>query len=693
MPCQPGLGTIETTRCSARDENAEPAPTKGDEVILPIGHEHTTVRRLPWVSFGAMALCLLVHIAVGTGGVNEDQINERFQSAIDYYFEHPYLNLDPRMEDILVQEVGQRDAEAFREALRDFAPPEPEDAGVRAVQQEELNRRVDLAFEALEAIPFFRYGLVPADYSIADAVSSMFLHGGWMHLIGNLFFLYLTGPFLEDVWGRWLYSGFYLLAGVLAATGFALHYPTSEVPLIGASGAVAGLMGAFLIRYWTTKIRFVYFFFFIGVGRFDAPAWLMLPLWLLREFLFASASPASVGGGAGGVAHWAHVYGFVFGVVVAVVIRQTRLEERVLSPAIEASISMVDTSFEEALEARGAGRLDEAFDRLQSMVREDPDNVPVCLALWGVAVDLGRQHEVVGVLARVVRVELQNGDLQEAQDHWRELTENRGTERLSLAVEARLAEQLREHGDRQGAAEVATSVAGRLSLASPVGVVMRLCRLAAEVAPSVAPTVMAVASQHPDLPDSARAELEQMVPAGAPAAVPPVPEAPGPVEEPVAEAVVTGPLPVAAAGRKLRLVEVVPNALKDTGLIVQRERGASSRLALETVQAVAVVGIQPPDQPASLLVDLLLDLPEGVSETLRVVRIRSNRFDPRKVLADAAGMAPLEAIRMLVEELLGRSGGAPLPSREAALGRPYAVFPSEAAYESEVLGVATADPL
>ena len=145
-------------------------------------------------------------------------------------------------------------------------------------------------------------------------ITYQFLHGGFLHLFGNLFFLFLAGPFIEDVWGRPVFAAFYLTAGALSALMFALRYPELDEPLIGASGAVAGVMGAFLVRYWKTRIRFLYFFIPFRPGTFTAPAWLMLPLWFARELVFAQAwDVASPGTGGGGVAHWAHVWGFAFG--------------------------------------------------------------------------------------------------------------------------------------------------------------------------------------------------------------------------------------------------------------------------------------------------------------------------------------------------------------------------------------------
>src|SRR5207247_9669974 len=102
--------------------------------------------------------------------------------------------------------------------------------------------------------PLQRWGLVPARIRPDALITHMFLHAGWLHLLGNLFILYLAGPYIEDVWGRPLFAGFYLVSGLVAALAFVLRYPGLDQPLVGASGAIAGVMGAFLVRYGRPEI-------------------------------------------------------------------------------------------------------------------------------------------------------------------------------------------------------------------------------------------------------------------------------------------------------------------------------------------------------------------------------------------------------------------------------------------------------
>jgi membrane associated rhomboid family serine protease len=147
---------------------------------------------------------------------------------------------------------------------------------------------------------------------VLSVLSSMFLHGSWVHLGGNMLFLWIFGNNVEDRLGRVRYLLFYLLAGVLATATYVLLQPNSTVPLIGASGAIAGVMGAYLIWYPKAPILALVFIFPIHIRA----RWLLL-FWFVSQFF---VDPNS------GVAWAAHVGGFVFGMLTALVLRGPRRE-------------------------------------------------------------------------------------------------------------------------------------------------------------------------------------------------------------------------------------------------------------------------------------------------------------------------------------------------------------------------------
>jgi len=143
--------------------------------------------------------------------------------------------------------------------------------------------------------------------------TSMFLHAGWMHVLGNMWFLYIFGDNIEDYLGHFKYLVFYVLCGLFAMATQVAVYPNSNLPTVGASGAIAGVLGAYFILYPRARVL-TWFFVFV----FYVPAWIMLGYWFVLQFLAGAVtlSVAQTGRDVGGVAVWAHVGGFVAGLVM-----------------------------------------------------------------------------------------------------------------------------------------------------------------------------------------------------------------------------------------------------------------------------------------------------------------------------------------------------------------------------------------
>jgi membrane associated rhomboid family serine protease len=151
----------------------------------------------------------------------------------------------------------------------------------------------------------------PAPYKKTPFLSvlfAMFLHGGWLHLLGNMLFLYVFGNNIEDRLGRLKFLVFYLFCGYAATYGFALFQASSTQPLVGASGAIAGVLGAYLVLYPRAKIWSLLTFFFFFPVRL--PAWLVLGSWFVLQYAYFQGAGVAAGSG---VAYGAHVVGFVIG--------------------------------------------------------------------------------------------------------------------------------------------------------------------------------------------------------------------------------------------------------------------------------------------------------------------------------------------------------------------------------------------
>lgn len=180
-----------------------------------------------------------------------------------------------------------------------------------------------------------QFGVVPShvvaflsgapEYSVLAIViplfTSLFLHASWMHVIGNMWFLYIFGDNVEDYLGHFKYLVFYLLTGVLAMSTHMVMSVHSTVPALGASGAIAGVLGAYFVLYPRARVLTWFFVFVLWV-----PAWIILGYWFVLNFLGGTANALSVQGQSmGGVAFWAHVGGFISGALLVKVFGERRL--------------------------------------------------------------------------------------------------------------------------------------------------------------------------------------------------------------------------------------------------------------------------------------------------------------------------------------------------------------------------------
>lgn len=279
--------------------------------ILPLGHDHATVHRMPWVTIGLVVVNLLVFLLTWDNDAKvEELVAQRSQEAMQYWQAHPYLELPPAL--------AEQSGSAVLQQLGFGGPPRDASVDEVEMQQAELDRRLAEVAAAGRRMSHVRFGFVPNAPTLGGALASLFVHAGVFHLVFNLWFLWLAGYNVEDAWGRGLFLGFYLASGLAAAFAHWLSGPSSPVPLVGASGALAGAMGAFMVIRSQAKIRF-FALVLIRPTVFKAPAIIMLPMWLVGEI----ADGYLASGRDGGVAHWAHVGGFVFGGLFAVAMRAT----------------------------------------------------------------------------------------------------------------------------------------------------------------------------------------------------------------------------------------------------------------------------------------------------------------------------------------------------------------------------------
>jgi membrane associated rhomboid family serine protease len=179
------------------------------------------------------------------------------------------------------------------------------------------------------------YGLVPLRFVLsykmeggvfANAVvplfSSIFMHGGWLHLIGNMWFLWIFGDNVEDRLGHGKYLLFYLLCGVGACLAQIMFHPSSRIPVVGASGAISGVLGAYLVSFPHARVRTL-LIILVFIRFVELPAFIFLMIWFLFQFI-SGASQWGSSGDLGGVAYWAHMGGFFFGLILVWILPKSR---------------------------------------------------------------------------------------------------------------------------------------------------------------------------------------------------------------------------------------------------------------------------------------------------------------------------------------------------------------------------------
>ena len=346
-------------------------------MIVPIGHENMSARRWPVITLGLILLnfgiFLSTHSVMETQGSQLGQVRAHILilAAI-----HPQILLTSEVRE-LVTDFQNHDPDDWAEMQHPNSEVIDDDWVARmrllddpAALQAEMDSFAGQYSQLMASSIDQRYAFVAAHPRPITYLTSTFLHGGWWHLIGNMWFLWLAGFVLEDAWGRPLYLLVYLTAGAFACQFDAWANPGSIVSSLGASGAVAGLMGAFLVRFPKMKIRMMWFFD-LGLfpfSRFWMRAYWLLPIWVLTEINYGM-------GPRDGIGHWAHVGGFLFGGITAVALRYSGLEHT-LNKAIEEKVAWTpDPEITQAGDLMEHGKFDEAAATLNNYLTAKPDSV------------------------------------------------------------------------------------------------------------------------------------------------------------------------------------------------------------------------------------------------------------------------------------------------------------------------------
>ncbi len=350
-------------------------------MIIPLAHEDLRGRRWPWVTIAIIVLSTVVFLGTHNAMEREaQQIAHAQMHVLLLSARYPDTRMTPDMRQ-MVDAYKHENADAYKQLASSVPGQLPVDSwdtqflAKNWTQAGADSEMADLSLKLQQARDnsiAWNYAFHPSHRTWKSYITANFPHAGWLDIIFNMWFLWLAGTVLEDIWGRIVYPIFYLACGALVFAIHAALFPGSLAPVLGASGAIAGLMGAFLARFPKTRVRLL-FMVSLKPVRFFVPAYVIIPLWLLAQ-VFWGALAGALGMNAG-VAYWADIGGFAFGALAALLLKYSGIEHS-LDQAIEAKVSWTaDPLIVRAEESLTRNDPADAIASLHQLVAEKPDSI------------------------------------------------------------------------------------------------------------------------------------------------------------------------------------------------------------------------------------------------------------------------------------------------------------------------------
>jgi len=648
---------------------------------------------IPWLGVLLALVCAGYSIL---GQIEATEIEARrdqaYASASAYFLEHPYLEPDAALMALVEPGERVRSRETFQAERRStgFLGVLPR---IREHRQEKLDVMLADAVQSVGESPARAVGVLPSEGFSVKWIAYPLLHLSHWHLLGNVLLLLFLAVYLEPALGR---LGFVATAGGAALAGalaYGLALPSHDATaLIGASPLLAGLWLVFAVRHRRRTGEGFY-----EVGLVLGALWLWLPPWFgvrwsLAELTpFASAAVVPAHG-----VYWSFLGAALVGGVAA--LASAGLAAAPPGPSRLGPPGSGHPLYRRALRSREERRPREALEDLQALLATEPESLEAALLAWDLARELGRNHEATGALIRVIQIQLRRGQTGDAVENWDRLT----VPGIPLEAEPRfllgMSLALRECGRERDSSFALRCSLERSEDEDSRALAASIARAAHGLAPEIVEAAAWRALGSIELTLAERQALENLIAevlsqrkAAAPTQ-PVEPRTPTPRSDLLPEDLTEAEpeelfyvevAPGFASFRGLEAVEAVPVGLGDEGLDIQTSDGQTKLVRWERIEAVALAAVEGLAEKPLLLLDLALNwvAPEG--QVLRVIRLRSDHYDPRRLMGREGSR--VEALRELIETLLERSQAAPLPSEEAVSGRPFASYPSLADYERGVL--------
>ena len=632
--------------------------------LIPVGVEGATLSRLPWVSIGLAGACVAAFLATWVLPSDPEHFADReILEVLKYWNAHPHAEPPRTFQERFLtgsSKLGDAVAQWRAEAAR------PSDAEL-ALQQAELDALVRRAQETADGNALYHWSLVPDRGKLQPGwLTGLFLHFGWVHLLGNLLFFYMVGPLLEEAWGRLRFLAFYLGGGILAFAAQVAFQPTGM--MLGASGAIAACMGAFTLIYARQKVRMGYLvlvFLRPYTGTFPLPAWLWGLGWVAFE-VFDLAIGASTN-----VAVMAHVAGFGFGLAVAGTIH-------LVGPRAEGSAEAdVQHAAAPGPTQLGHAHRDAAARDFRRALSEDPNDAEALFGMVRVDLEAGRRQAATYRLDRLVAMLAGDGRAERAAAMLTDLGPAFDPTCLTPATAGQLADALEPQvASHHLLVEQLLEIAGRQRDNSGAKALIRAAELRLERRDSsdralqLLSKVRGFGEVHPSL-------LAKLVALEARAAAfaQPLAQPPESLAAPVG-APLRSTTPAAPLVHPCRLIAIASDG------ITLESGGKTTALALTKILAVAASAVTGPDSAqGALYTDLVVSW--GGNGTGPVVL----RLDvPSLNLGLHFPQVPTRLAYSRVLALLLQRGARPLPDLQSLQAGAFRTYPDTAALDEALYG-------
>ena len=659
--------------------------------------------RPPWLSGGLTLAFALVFLAISEAPDREPHDpTTALENAFRFWQTHGYLDPDPRIIEFATSHFGPEREKlalaAVRELGRRAAPTQPE---LQRSERKQLDELSLVAFSAPgipapfpKAHPLRVYGFTPATPNALGAISHVFLHAGWLHVISVAVLFFLLAARAETAWGSAALGRFLLSSTLFAASMCWLFASNSTVAWVGACGPVAALLALFMMHNRLQPVRvMVPTRTSHGTTRrpVEVPA-LAVPLVWMIATLGQIAGLTEIGVGTE-LAIPAIAGGLTWGAIAGVAMRRNTIP-----PALRDVDSQQTSSPNAATPAKHDNEL--AIEQLARRAQENPHDYESTDRFWNAAVAMGRADSAATIMAQQIERLARQNNLTRAAKLWTKLHTELPDHRLHANELVRIVPTLIQMGDSEGA-----RAALRQAVAAPprevgIGLSLRIVDLARELDTSTALAAARRTLEFEDLHETKRAriaaliaELDPELATTPPAqALPPAIRVPSESDAKVEDVghskdalVDVDDLAALPRFNGLQTVNAIPTELQEDVLYFQLDDGRRAKVRYEQVEAIAVAALRHTANKTVVIVDLLLNWSELSDAPLRSIRLRSDRYDPARLIHPLS--SPTKTLRALLDELLKRTNATPLPDPESATGRPFRVYKYVRAYQRQVLKV------